>query len=729
MKTVALISGGKDSCFNMMCCVAEGHEIVALANLRPEKDENEELDSYMFQTVGHTAIDLYAEAMGLPLYVQTITGTSLATDKDYRPQDGDEVEDLYKLLQAVKDDMVIEAVSVGAILSDYQRVRVENVCGRLGLVVLSFLWRRDQEELLQEMISCGVKAKIIKVAAMGLTPQKHLGLELSEIFPHMLDMKSKYGLNVCGEGGEYETFVFDCPLFQQRISIDQTEEVIHSDDAFAPVGYLKLKSCSLLPKLAPKVDKSQQEQMRSLPLLNSDKYIEKLNFNQPPPEQQANVGDSEVPSPTKAGGGDSELPRVFMCVPDVQLDGSEPPVFKSNDNTFQVSGVRAIVGKDVDLKAATLSAMNNLKDCLISHSLSMEDIVSFSLYVGDMSKYADINSVYSSFYEINPPVRVCVEANLPRNVALQLDCQGCIKTGAEAEGGQRSHDDEKVLHVQAMSHWAPANIGPYSQARMIDGKLYMAGIVPLVPATLQPVEGGITIQSRLALTHVQSVMSAIAPTCQLNCCPIVTCYITRPEYIEVCHQQWDWALKELRSSAANDQFSNKASGVSPCLQCVQVSALPKASLVEWHVFAWPNLQDNEIHEVRQAKHCENHSIQATAQHCSENPSLFSCHITLDVTNFEGLKRTEKICLPNQMVNLFCQVWRQCFPSQKDSNAGAMPLVKIFFCPTIYDYSLLHKYFTKAVSETCSSHAVPEPVISLIPVSGLESRKQILAWCQ
>jgi len=28
-------SGGKDSCFNLMHCVAEGHELVALANLRP----------------------------------------------------------------------------------------------------------------------------------------------------------------------------------------------------------------------------------------------------------------------------------------------------------------------------------------------------------------------------------------------------------------------------------------------------------------------------------------------------------------------------------------------------------------------------------------------------------------------------------------------------------------------------------------------------------------------
>lgn len=45
-----------------------------------------------------------------------------------------------------------EAVSVGAILSDYQRVRVESICARLGLTVLAFLWRRDQSELLHEMV-------------------------------------------------------------------------------------------------------------------------------------------------------------------------------------------------------------------------------------------------------------------------------------------------------------------------------------------------------------------------------------------------------------------------------------------------------------------------------------------------------------------------------------------------------------------------------------------------
>ena len=27
----------------------------------------------------------------------------------------------------------------------------------------------------------------------------------------------KYGVNVCGEGGEYETFTLDCPLFHKRL--------------------------------------------------------------------------------------------------------------------------------------------------------------------------------------------------------------------------------------------------------------------------------------------------------------------------------------------------------------------------------------------------------------------------------------------------------------------------------------------------------------------------------
>lgn len=61
----------------------------------------------MYQTVGHQAIDLYAEAMDLPLYRRTIQGSSLDTSKNYTKTDGDEVEDLYELLHLVKVGAVV----------------------------------------------------------------------------------------------------------------------------------------------------------------------------------------------------------------------------------------------------------------------------------------------------------------------------------------------------------------------------------------------------------------------------------------------------------------------------------------------------------------------------------------------------------------------------------------------------------------------------------------------
>lgn len=88
---------------------------------------SDELDSYMYQTVGHMGIAKLAEAMDLPLYRMETKGQSTQTGKQYVPTDDDEVEDLFNLLKLTKDEMNVEAVAVGAIFSDYQRIRVENV--------------------------------------------------------------------------------------------------------------------------------------------------------------------------------------------------------------------------------------------------------------------------------------------------------------------------------------------------------------------------------------------------------------------------------------------------------------------------------------------------------------------------------------------------------------------------------------------------------------------------
>jgi len=56
----------------------------------------------MFQTVGHDVIDVYSQALGLPLFRRTIRGCSLNVAADYNREDGDEVEDLYELLKEIR---------------------------------------------------------------------------------------------------------------------------------------------------------------------------------------------------------------------------------------------------------------------------------------------------------------------------------------------------------------------------------------------------------------------------------------------------------------------------------------------------------------------------------------------------------------------------------------------------------------------------------------------------
>ncbi|CEG68476.1 Putative Diphthine--ammonia ligase [Rhizopus microsporus] len=230
----------------MMQCVANGHEIVALANLKPPTESGkDELDSFMYQTVGHDAIDFYADCMQLPLYRREITGTAIAQGANYEVTPQDETEDLYVLLKEVLEKHPdVKGVSVGAILSSYQKVRVENVCDRLGLTSFAYLWQRDQKELLAEMASSGVNAILIKVAAMGLG-LNDLGKTIGEMYPKLVQLNERYESHICGEGGEYETFTLDCPLFKKRIVVEEVEYITHSDDAFAPVVYLKFKKCRL----------------------------------------------------------------------------------------------------------------------------------------------------------------------------------------------------------------------------------------------------------------------------------------------------------------------------------------------------------------------------------------------------------------------------------------------------------------------------------------------------
>jgi diphthine-ammonia ligase len=138
MKVVCLVSGGKDSFYSLMECVKYGHQVVCLANLHPPK-HNQELEtdeSYMYQQVGHEVIDAYSECLGVPLVRQEINGEAVNRQLQYiynlnsktTTKKLDEVEDLFNLIQKVQAKYPdIQAISSGAILSNYQRTRIENV--------------------------------------------------------------------------------------------------------------------------------------------------------------------------------------------------------------------------------------------------------------------------------------------------------------------------------------------------------------------------------------------------------------------------------------------------------------------------------------------------------------------------------------------------------------------------------------------------------------------------
>lgn len=217
MKYVGLISGGKDSIFNLLHCQQNNHDLVAVANLK-NGGTYEEMDSYMFQTVGLSILPLIAQSLGVELFEGVIKGTPINQSSSYEETLNDETEDLYTVLKSVKDKHTdLEGVSVGAILSNYQRVRVEHVCSRLGLTVLAYLWRRPQDKLLDEMVAAQQASIIIKVAGAGLDPDRHLGKSLAQLRPTLDKLHNLYGAHVCGEGGEFETVTLDSPLYKQRI--------------------------------------------------------------------------------------------------------------------------------------------------------------------------------------------------------------------------------------------------------------------------------------------------------------------------------------------------------------------------------------------------------------------------------------------------------------------------------------------------------------------------------
>ncbi|MCW1301331.1 MAG: diphthine--ammonia ligase [Candidatus Nanoarchaeia archaeon] len=202
-RAIVLFSGGKDSCYSTYLAKSSGFKIAALVSVISRNP-----DSYMFHTVNIKFTRLQAEAMGLRWIPLKVSG-----EKER------EVGELKEHLREVIRRLGAEAVVFGAIRSRYQKERIDSICSNLGVEPIAPLWGRVEEEVLLEELRSGMKVIITGVFAEGFT-EAWLGRIMDErCVEELKRLAERFGINLGGEGGEYETFVIDAPFFNMRIEL------------------------------------------------------------------------------------------------------------------------------------------------------------------------------------------------------------------------------------------------------------------------------------------------------------------------------------------------------------------------------------------------------------------------------------------------------------------------------------------------------------------------------
>lgn len=203
MKLAVLFSGGKDSSLAAWIAKKEGHELGCLVSI-----VSKNVESYMFHIPSIDKVKIQAEVMGVPLILRDSEGVKEL-----------ELEDLEAAILEARDKFGVEGVVTGAVGSVYQASRVKSICDKLGLKSVNPLWQMDQIELLRELVKEKFKVIIVGVAAYPLD-ESFLGREIDdEYINETIKLREKFEINPAGEGGEFESFVLDCPLFERGLRV------------------------------------------------------------------------------------------------------------------------------------------------------------------------------------------------------------------------------------------------------------------------------------------------------------------------------------------------------------------------------------------------------------------------------------------------------------------------------------------------------------------------------
>ena len=226
MNVVALFSGGKDSTYATWVVQHQGWDLTSLVTVRPGA-----ADSPMFHYPNVEWTRFQAEAMGVPHQFIEVTSS-------------DEMAQLEEALVALKTRRGVSGLVTGAVASDYQKARFDNMCDGIGLKSYAPLWHKTPRLLVENLEKSGFRIMLTAVAAKGLD-ESWLGRELTKQEWSKLERLSKiHGIHLTGEGGEYETFVLDAPHFSKTIEIEKSRIEWQGDR-----GRMVIEEASLRDKL------------------------------------------------------------------------------------------------------------------------------------------------------------------------------------------------------------------------------------------------------------------------------------------------------------------------------------------------------------------------------------------------------------------------------------------------------------------------------------------------
>lgn len=203
MRVFVSWSGGKDT--SLACYRAKNiddFEVKYLLNMVSEDGKRSRSHG-----IGSDLLRAQAEAIGIPI-VQRKTSW-----KTYEEEFKRAVSDLEK------DG--IEAGVFGDIDLQEHRDWVERVCREIGIKPILPLWTPpthhpniEREKLLKEFIQVGFKAIVIATNADFLG-KEWLGREINGEF--IEGLKAVGDIDLCGEKGEYHTFVYDGPILKKPL--------------------------------------------------------------------------------------------------------------------------------------------------------------------------------------------------------------------------------------------------------------------------------------------------------------------------------------------------------------------------------------------------------------------------------------------------------------------------------------------------------------------------------